>query len=107
MSIVGSIYRSWWVVLFALFCYVCYERGVKIRNNDFSKLSQQYEKLVIAKNEATKKQVRLIGEIKSQNDPEWIELTLMKSLGLVPEGYTKVLFTNDSEILKTYSQHEP
>ena len=34
-------------------------------------------------------------QINSQNDPAWIELTLMKGLGLVPEGQLKVHFTKD------------
>jgi hypothetical protein len=34
-------------------------------------------------------------QINSQKDPAWIELTLMKGLGLVPEGQLKVHFTKD------------
>ena len=34
-------------------------------------------------------------QINSQKDPAWIELTLMKGLGLVPEGQLKVYFTKD------------
>lgn len=34
-------------------------------------------------------------QIHSQKDPAWIELTLMKGLGLVPEGQLKVYFTKD------------
>jgi hypothetical protein len=34
-------------------------------------------------------------QISSQKDPAWIELTLMKGLGLVPEGQLKVYFTKD------------
>lgn len=31
-------------------------------------------------------------EINSQSDPAWVELMLMKNLGLVPEGQIKVFF---------------
>lgn len=34
-------------------------------------------------------------QIHSQKDPAWIELILMKGLGLVPEGQLKVYFTKD------------
>ena len=31
--------------------------------------------------------------ISSQSDPAWIEMILMRDLGVVPEGYLKVHFT--------------
>jgi hypothetical protein len=31
-------------------------------------------------------------KIASQNDPAWIEMILMRDLGVVPEGYVKVHF---------------
>jgi hypothetical protein len=35
----------------------------------------------------------LLYQINSQSDHDWIELTLMKGLGLVPEDQTKVFFS--------------
>jgi hypothetical protein len=32
--------------------------------------------------------------IASQNDPGWIEMVLIRELGVVPEGFLKVHFTN-------------
>lgn len=34
----------------------------------------------------------LLLQINSQSDPAWVELILMKGLGLVPEGQTKAVF---------------
>jgi hypothetical protein len=34
----------------------------------------------------------LILQINSQSDPAWIQMTLMKGMGLVPEGQQKVYF---------------
>lgn len=97
-SFANSVLRSWWVVLFALFCYVCYEQGIKNRDKDFVKLKQQYQKLHLAKTHAVEQQIHLTGVIQSQSDPAWTELTLMKNLGVVPEGYKKVFFSSEFQV---------
>lgn len=89
------ITNTWWVLLFFIGCYFCYEHGLRKRDQDFTKLSTQYLELQQEKKEALAQQEDLLLQINSQSDPEWIELTLMKGLGLVGEGQTKVLFTND------------
>lgn len=81
------------MVLFTLFCYYCYEQGLAHRNRDFIKLKNQYallqteEKMVLELNQ------KLMKQFNSQSDPEWLELALMKGLGVAPEGQIKVLFT--------------
>ncbi len=35
-------------------------------------------------------------KIASQDDPAWIEMVLMRDLGVVPEGYLKVHFSGKS-----------
>jgi len=35
-------------------------------------------------------------KIASQDDPSWIEIILMRDLGVVPEGYLKVHFSGKS-----------
>lgn len=84
--------RSWWVVLFILGCYICYEQGLRKREADFVKLQQHFQDLQQEKVLAIRQQENLLMQINSQSDPDWVELTLMKGLGLVPEGQTKVLF---------------
>ncbi|MCE2983850.1 MAG: hypothetical protein LW832_09830 [Parachlamydia sp.] len=49
------------------------------------------------KRTALKRQEDLQLQINSQSDPAWIELTLMKGLGLVPEGEQKVYFQKRGE----------
>jgi hypothetical protein len=93
------IARSWWVVLFILGCYFCYEQGLKKRDQDFAKLHQQHLDLLKEKKIAAIRQEQLALQLSSQNDPEWVELMLMKGLGLVPEGQIKVLFTEQQELL--------
>ena len=86
--------NSWWVGLFILTCYAYYEQGLKQKDQDFAKLYQQYLQLQIEKKEAYATQEDLLLQINSQSDPAWVELTLMKGLGLVPEEQTKALFIN-------------
>ena len=91
---------SWWVILFILGCYLFYEQGLKKRDQDFSKLHMQYLELQKESQLAHAQQENLLLQINSQSDPDYVELILMKGLGLVAEGQTKVLFTDQPELLK-------
>jgi hypothetical protein len=84
--------QSWWVILFALFCYILFEQGAKVRQRDYAKLTEQLDNLEKQKLEAKVLQEDLLLQINSQSDPAWIELVLMKGLGVVPEGQTKYFF---------------
>jgi len=90
-----TIINSWWVIFFMLGCYLCYEQGLRQRDRDYSKLYTQFQELEKEKKLASTLQAHLLLQINSQSDPDWIELTLMKGLGLVAEGQTKVIFTKD------------
>lgn len=84
--------QSWWVVLFGLISFMLFEQGMKIRDTEYAKLQEQYVDLERQKKEALALQDKLMLEINSQSDPAWVELMLMKGLGLVPEGQIKVFF---------------
>ncbi|SCA62974.1 hypothetical protein SCG7109_AG_00150 [Chlamydiales bacterium SCGC AG-110-M15] len=88
----GLFFRSWWLVLFFLLCYISYEHTLESWRVEYAQLEQKMSELKEAKHLALDKQKNLVQEISSQNDHEWIELTLMKGLGVVPEGQTKVFF---------------
>lgn len=92
-----AIMSSWWTILFILVCYLCYEEGIKKRDQDYSKLHAQFLELQKEKEIASAKQQDLLLQINSQSDPDWVELTLMKGLGLVPEGQIKVFFTDQAK----------
>lgn len=89
--------KSWWVVLFILTCYMFYEQGLKKRDLDYDKLHLQLVDLQQQKKEALSLREDLILQVNSQSDPAWVELVLMKGLGLIPEGQTKVFFTNKEQ----------
>ena len=87
-----TILRSWWVVLFILLCYAVYEQAMKQHHTDYNRLHDHWVALAHEKDEALARHEDLCLQIHSQSDPAWVELILMKKLGLVPEGQTKVFF---------------
>lgn len=87
-----SAIRFWWVILFCLLCSFLYEQGYNKIENDSKKLMEQFKKLEKEKEKALVTQENLLLQLESQSDPAWVELLLMKELGVVPEGQTKVFF---------------
>lgn len=84
--------RSWWVIAFVLMSGIVYEQGLKKRNSLYKHLNEQSLALQYQRQEALEQQQNLQLQINSQSDLAWVELTLMKGLGLVPEGQQKVYF---------------
>lgn len=89
------VIRSWWMFAFLLACAILYEQSLQQREEIYQQLNEQRRALQEDKQLALEKQERLLRQIHSQQDPAWIELTLMKELGLVPEGHKKVYFFPD------------
>ena len=90
-----KLLRHSWLLAFMIVCYIGYERGVKRLSSDFEMLNQRLTELESQKKEALDLQKSYLLQINSQHDPAWLELTLMRVLGLVPEGQTKVYFSED------------
>lgn len=88
-----GLYKHWlWVVVFCLGIGFVYSQSMKKKKA----LLEEYTHL-LAELEKTKKQLSIEKEdlqmkIASQTDPAWIEMILMRDLGVVPEGYLKVYF---------------
>lgn len=83
---------SWWVILFALFCYIAYEQSLISLQGDFQSLTLQLHALQEKKQQVSAEQLELKKQITHHLDPAWIELMLMQELGLTPENQTKVYF---------------
>ena len=92
-SLKKQLLDSWWVLFFALLCFICYEQGIKAWSFQFNTLNAQLQELQTATAKASIEHEVLLAKVESQNDLDWIELTLMRELGLVPEGQKKVFFT--------------
>lgn len=89
--------RSWWVIAFLLGCLLLYEQGLQKREYHYQQLKEQLAYLQQEKNKVLNKQQHLQLRFNSQSDPAWIELILMKELGLTPEGHQKVYFSPESQ----------
>lgn len=88
-------YSIWWVFAFIFVCYTLYEQAVYKWEGEYSVLKKQMELLKEKKMVALVQQEDLLLQINSQSDPEWVELTLMRGLGLVPEGQKKIYFSDN------------
>lgn len=97
MTIFHAIFiRSWWVIAFLFICIILYEQGLKKRDHLYKQLTDQSLALQQEKQQVLHQQKNLQVQINSQTDLAWIELTLMKGLGLTPEGQQKVYFYSDN-----------
>lgn len=92
-----QVMRSWWLILFALLCFGLYEQGVRSKEHDYNILKKQLTELADEHASLLHEQEQLQLQVGSQSDPDWIELILMRGLGLVPENQTKVFFAEGRE----------
>jgi hypothetical protein len=88
--------RSWWVIAFVIFFTIIYEQGLKKRDHLYQQLTEQSIALLSEKEQALRHKQNLQLQMNSQSDLAWIELTLMKELGLVPEGQQKIYFYQEN-----------
>jgi len=86
------VVRSWWVIIFMLVCYIGYDMGIKKRNTAIYDMKCKYNALLKEKQLVLAKKEDLDLRFRSQSDPAWIEMVLMKELGVVPENQIKVHF---------------
>ncbi|KAF3362998.1 hypothetical protein PHSC3_000534 [Chlamydiales bacterium STE3] len=82
-----------WTIAFILLCAISLEYALKARQKEYLKLQNERVSLELQLKEAFRLHADLLKELNSQNDPEWIELVLMRRLGLVPEGQQKFVFS--------------
>lgn len=86
----------WWVILCVIICFSVYEQRIKVQNKEWEFLKNQLVALQSEKELLKMEQEDLLLRLNSQGDPAWIELILMRVLGLVPDGYTKVSFFSET-----------
>ena len=91
----GLVIQSWWVIAFVSFCGFMYFHSIAKKNEVLAALNLQLEDLSYERTSLLEKKEDLLLQINSQSDPAWIQLTLMKGLGLVPEGQLKVYFSGE------------
>ena len=91
------VVRSWWIFLFLGVVYVFYSHSLQTKNQDYTELKHRFLELERDKEVALRQREDLLLQINSQSDPAWIQLMLMKGLGVVPEGHLKVYFKKEDE----------
>lgn len=83
--------RSWWIFFCLFTCLISY-RAHQLRNVDIREMEFRLSELEKAKCMALSMQEEMQMQISSQNDPAWVEMVLMRELGVVPEGWLKIHF---------------
>lgn len=86
------IIQSWWVLAFAIVCFGLYEQSAMKLEREICLLEKEASTLQTKITEASLEQEELTLQVNSQSDPAWIELVLIRGLGLVPEGTTKIYY---------------
>jgi hypothetical protein len=79
--------QSWWMVAFILLCYACYESASNRLRHERNYLEQQRRDLVQTLDEQQLLHTRLQASLVAQGDPDCVELTLRRVLGVIPQGY--------------------
>jgi hypothetical protein len=82
----------WWVGVVCSTAALFYFNAMHEKRSTLKELSIRFEEIEKEKTLALQKQEDLRLQIASQSDPGWIEMVLMRDLGLVPEGWLKVHF---------------
>ena len=82
----------WWVLVFCLTACCIYTYFMKQKSLEQQVLAQQLDVMEQEKILALQEKEFLHLQIASQKDPSWIEMILMRDLGVVPEGWLKVHF---------------
>lgn len=89
----GSWQREWWwVAICCILCIGCYLQAIQGKKSQAQGFLSRLEAIKIQKILALSEGEDLRLQIDSQSDPSWIEMILMRDLGVVPEGWLKVHF---------------
>lgn len=84
--------RNWWFVLFCLSALLSHVHFSKEKKNSLKLLETRLFEMEAEKLQALQTKEDLELKLASQNDPAWIEMVLIRELGVVPEGFLKVHF---------------
>lgn len=80
------------LIVYIVICVIVFEWNVNQVDLHAEKFISEKSRLENAIAEKKEEQVRLNEMIMSESDPQWIELTLMRVLGVIPEGTKKIYF---------------
>ena len=84
--------ESWWVLLFIFFTFSGFLYAASSQKKIALEITEKIESILQQKNRAGDEKEFLNQKIYSKEDPDFIKMTLIKVLGVVPKGQTKVIF---------------
>jgi hypothetical protein len=84
--------RNWWMVTFLCLVGLFFWQNSRKTYFVAADLEDRLAEILDQKRTVVMERDDLLLQIQSQNDPLWVELVLMRRLGLIPEGQTKVYF---------------
>jgi len=88
----SSALHWWWVLFFVVLALAWYEHGNEEYAKAYHRLNDQLLFLQREKETALDLQTALQQQLHSYNDSAWMEMVLMRKLGVVSEKQTKVYF---------------
>lgn len=80
-------------------CFFIFDQSSLHQKQELEALTCKLKKLELQKKRADIQKKEFTLQVASQGDPEYIEMLLMRKLGLIREGQTKVLFVPYQEEL--------
>jgi hypothetical protein len=86
------VFKWWWVAAFCIATALVYVQSMKEKKAALAETSFRLDEMEKEKLLAFAERDELRLKIASQSDPAWIEMILMRDLGVVPEGWLKVHF---------------
>jgi hypothetical protein len=84
--------QSWWMGVVLFVTFGLYFQGMSRKGAIEARMLSDAGRLSTEITRVKQERRQLECELASVSDPEWIELVLMRKLGVVPEGQTKVYF---------------
>lgn len=96
--VIIEIQHSWWVFVIITFCYLSFRQPLIKKELEICQLQLERDAYLQEQAYLDEENRDLLLEISSQNDFDYIELTLKRVLGLVCEGEIKVFFEKNSEL---------
>lgn len=82
----------WWAVTFSLLVGLVYGHGMQSRNFELQEAMGRLAAVESETKAAMEEKENLALRLSSESDPAWIELVLLRQMGVVPEGFLKVHF---------------
>lgn len=90
-----TLRKNWWMVTFLCLVALFFWQNSRKTHFIAAELEDRLALIIEEKRLAAFARDDLLLQIESQNDPQWVELVLMRRLGMIPFGQIKVHFEKE------------